>query len=189
MQISEAIAGFASVVEAARAKLADVDAKIEAKEEEHRAIFRADPHTDDIVAVFLGELERVEDTFSEQLRTRLNDTYVGEGSAKAVALGRSMNILLLEPEKPDQQALMTRSLRGETSPPLNLTILTYFLRHRIALELPKLIDELCPAARDGIRGADRAFKIRQIEEELRELRAERERISTDLQAARSAVQL
>lgn len=187
MQISNTISAFTGVVVAARAQLADVDAKIEAKNEERRAIVRAAPHTDDIIAVFMGGLKAVEATFTEQFGRRLNDTYVGSDSAKAVGRGKAVNLLQLEPEKPDQQALLTRSLRGETAPPLNVAILTYFLRDRIADELPQLVDRLCPDARAGLREADRTKMVAEIDAELASLKSERDRIMEDLDAARAAL--
>lgn len=186
MPISEAIAEFSGKFEAAKAELANVQTKIGELEQQRHIVVKAPPHTDDIVAVFMRGLLGASQDFTTQFASRLNDTFVGEGSAEAAAKSRFRNILTLEAKKPDQQELMTRSMRGD-EPDLNLTILTYFLREQIAAEIPVLVDKLCPAARSGMKRADREARLKDIDTELARLRGEANALRADLEAARAAL--
>lgn len=186
MALSKTIADFTVELEAARAELANVNTKIETLETERGRIVAAQPHADDIAAVFLRGLNSTSADFTRQLTSRLNDTYVGDGSAGAAAPQRSFNLLTLEGHKPDREELLTRSMRRQ-EPDLNLAALTYFLRDQIAAEIPALVDKLCPAARQGMKQADRNSALRDIDAQLAALIEERDRLHADLGAARAAV--
>ena len=138
MPISQAIAEFTGALDAARAELAEVNAKIAALEAERQRVANAQPHTDDIVAVFMRGLQSTAGDFERQFALRLSSTFVGDGSAAAAGIQRSLNILRLEAQAPDQQTALTRSLKGNPPPDLNVAVLAYFLRDQIAAEIPML---------------------------------------------------
>ena len=48
---------------------------------------------------------------------------------------------------------------------LSVAALTYFLRDRIAAEIPQLVAEMCPGSDKGMKEADRKAALRSIEEQ------------------------
>ena len=187
--ISKAITDFAGVFDAARAELYLVIEKIEGLEGERGRVERAQPHTDDIVAVFERGLNAAAQGFEQQFRSRLEQEFVGEGSAEAAAKGKFANILRLQADNPDSQTLRDHTMRskGPYLPGLNIEVLTFLLKDRIAEEIPALVEKLCPAARKGMRAADRAEALTRIDGELAQLRQERSVLEANLDAARRAV--
>lgn len=188
MQISQTISDFTGAVEAVRNALATVTQKIELLQAERRAIVNAPPHTDDIIALYLRGLDAGAADFKRQFASYLSDTFkAADGSAaSAVAMGRSANILRLEATKPDTELLKTRSMTGKEAP-FNIAILAYFLHDRIAGELAQLVDELFPAARNGMKASERADRLRELDADLADLKVEQERLQEELSAARAAV--
>lgn len=190
MTISQSIADFTGAVEATRARLGEAKAKIEQLQEEQRRVANAPPHTDDIVAVLMRGLHSAASDFEQQLASHLHDTFLGEdgAAANAARVDRAWNILRLEAQRPHQQVIIDRSMKGEL-PGLNIAVLTYFLRDRIEAEILELVDKLCPQARTGMKKADRAHAMKALDAELAGLRLQHDALNADLIAARTAVRL
>ena len=180
-----AVTDFIAALEETRSALAVANAEIDQLEAERQRITLLPPYTDEIVAVFMRGLNDVSGSFTRQLATRLNDTFVGEGSAAAAEPGRSAELLRLEPEKLDREALLTRSLKGD-SPGLNAAALTYLLRDQIAAAIPDLVAKLCPAAMQGVRRADRDAALREVDGKLALARDRRDKLGAEIAAARAA---
>lgn len=191
MSISQPIADFAGALDAARADLAMVNAKIAELENQRREIAHAPPHTDDIVAVFMRGLESASVDFERQLASHLSANFLGidGAAATAAAKSRSSNILRLEAQKPDPETVLTRSMQrgGPRVPKLNGAVLAYFLRDKMAAEIPALVDRLCPDARQGTKAADRSRALDEIDATIERLRGQSAAIQADLDAARKAV--
>lgn len=183
--ISKAISHFAGVVDATRAELTSVIAEINAVETERLTIVQAKPHTDDIVAAFLRGLDHSGADFKQQLSTYVASTFVQADDAAEAASRRIFDVLRLEAKRPDANTIHTRVIKGEGAP-LNVAVLAYLLRDKIAAEIPELVENLCPAARDGMKAADRAAALKEIDARLDELRAKRDALNADLAAARVA---
>lgn len=188
MTIAKAITDFTDVLERAKLELAGVNGGIDVLLQEKARIERAPPHTDDIVATFMRGLAGTADDFTRQLKSHLAETYLGSDGAAASAAseGRSAHLLTVEAHKPDREALLTRSLRSEPAA-LNQAALTYLLRESIKAEIPALVDRLCPAARNGMKRADRVAALNKVEGELAVLNEEARALEASLQAARAAV--
>ena len=188
MTISQSITDFTSAVEATRAKLDGVVAEITKLESERVSVANAQPHTDDIVAVLMRGLDSTSSDFERQLGDHLASTFTGGdgAAAKAVGLGRAFNILNIEARRPDGQTMEARRRNGETAP-INVSVLTYFLRDLIAAEVPALVDRLCPSARNGMKALERKRALESLDVELERLRREREVLLADIAAARAAV--
>lgn len=186
MTIAKAITDFADVLEGAKVELAVINGRIEEREAEKLRLINTLPHTDDIVATFMRGLDATVDDFTRQMRTHLNETFAGSGAATAIGAGKSAQLLTLEPHKPDQETVLTRSMRGHM-PDLNQAALTYFLRDGIKAEIPALVERLCPAAQSGMRQVDRADALQKVEGELIILREEAHSLQASLLAARAAV--
>lgn len=183
MQISQVISDFAGAIDAVRDKLSKSTAEIDAVKGKRHAVVNAAPHTDDIVAVFMRGLLNEVESFRHQLGTHLANTYAGDGSAAKVEAGRAATLLRLDASPPPKDFTQRR----EGPAPLNLSVLAFLLRERIEAEIPALVHTLCPAARDGMKAADRAAALKEIDGELARLDAEREALLADLAAARAAV--
>lgn len=186
MTISKAIFDFAGALAVARTNLADVNAKIAGLEEERRSVERAKPHTDDIVEAFMRGLKSAKGEFERQFKSRLASSFVTADDAANTVKRTPFDLMRLEENRPDGPTVAARSARGEPAP-LNLFVLTYFLREQIAAEIPALVARLCPAAGDGMKDADRQHALKQLDQELEILRAERDALLADIQAAREAV--
>jgi hypothetical protein len=188
MQNSQTIADFTGAVEAIRAELNSVNVSIEEAEEERRQIANAPPHTDDIAAAFLSGLRYEVADFERQFASHLKGHFTGSDgdAATAAAKGRTADFLRMEAQKPDQEAQRTRAMRKEL-PALNIAVLAYLLRDSIEAEVPALVDRLCPAARNGIKAADRGRTLDELDSKLAQLRSQANGLKADLDAARRAV--
>jgi hypothetical protein len=185
MTISQQISDFTSALEATRAKLNEVCNAISVLEQERSTVELKPPHTDDIVAFLRRSIEDGAKDFETQFAAYLQSRYVkADGAAKAIS-GLSVNLLKFEAEQPSIQTIMDRRNRNET-PPLNLSILAYFLSENMLAKLPELVERLCPAAANGIRKAERREKLDEIDARLSALRAEQSALQADIAAARRA---
>lgn len=187
MPISQVIADLAGALDAARAQLTDVLARIEALQVERRLVVQARPHTDDIVAVFTRGLASASSDFERQFATHLSATFGGDEGAAAASKARYANLLRLEGQADRETRLNALKAKGGWQPELNIEALTYFLRDQIAAEIPALVDKLCPAARNGMKAADRERALQDIDAKLATLSEERDMIQADLAAARMTV--
>lgn len=189
MSLSQPISEFAGALAASRAELSTIVEQISTKEFERRAILQAPPHTDDIVAVFLRGLHGATAAFEAQLTKALANGFEGSEGADAVAQKRSRDILRLEASPPSANELVDRSLQTRAPRTIELSgpALAYFLRDRIEAEIPALVERLCPQASKGLTTSERQSAVAAIDTELDELRARREAIQADLEAARRAV--
>lgn len=184
MAISEMISQFAGAVDETRAQLGQAGVRIEQLENERAAILRAPPHSSDIVAAFRRWLEGTERDFERQLTEHLAHVYVRSPDAAKAVTQAPFNLLKLEP--PLDPTAQRQRADGRNPAELNLVVLVYLLRDRIAEELPGWIDKLCPQARAGLKAADRKAQLQEIDAKLAEARAEFARLEADLEAARQA---
>lgn len=182
--ISQVIASLTNAMEATRTEVAGIDAQIEAAEQERQRVNRAPPHATDIARAFMRGLERQAIEFRSQLASSLAETFVAAENA-AQASTAPAHLLTVEPHQPSMETLRTRTMSGEAAP-LNMAALTYLLRDRIAEDLPELIDKLCPQARGGMKQSDREAALAALDGKLAELRAARDAMQADLNAARQA---
>ncbi|WP_374410639.1 hypothetical protein [Novosphingobium colocasiae] len=189
--IAKSVAEFSAALDAARAELADVAGQISKLEQERSKIEAAQPHTEDIVAVFQNGLDEVKSGFEQQFRSVLNASFVKGANgnnfgdaARAARPGSRRNVLAVAPAK--DQRFDRDIIAKDGFPQLNVTALVYFLRGKIADELPDIIDRLCPDARHGMKAADREKAIAEIDGKLSELREKHNALQLDLNAARQA---
>lgn len=189
MTISKPVADFAGAFSAARADLAALDTKIGQLNQQRAEIAQTPPHTDDIVAMFMRGLDATGADFKVQFAAHLSSNYLGSNTAAAVEPNRRSDILRLEASKPSLQELQDRSLttRNPRKVELNGAVIAYFLRDRIADEIPGLVEQLCPGADKGMKAQDRQQALADIDLQLEALRADRDAIQADLDAARKAV--
>lgn len=189
MPFSKSIAEFADAVETARTKLNTVIARISELEQERFRLVKAQPHTEDIAEVFRRGFWDAMADFKKQFASHLKSNFVGEDgpAAAAAAPGRSSDILRIEAKKPDQNELISRSVKADQRPGLNVAVLSFLLRDDLAQDIPRLVRELCPEASNGMRAADRARALSEVDAKLAELQIERSALQEDLAAARRAV--
>ena len=65
--------------------------------------------------------------------------------------------------------------------------LTHFLRPAIEAQLPKLIEDAFPGARNGIPSAERRAKLAKIDKQIAALEAERSDLADALRDAQKAI--
>ncbi len=183
MSISKTISDFAGVLQATREELDNVTAELRAAEAQRREIVQARPHTDDIVAAFMRSLGAAANDFEQQLASNLESTFVHAADAAQAIHLNGFDLLRLEAKRPDQETLRTRHMKGERAP-INMAVLNYLLRDKIAAEIPALVDKLCPAARKGMTTVDRKAALAEIDGKLAELGAKRDALIAELEAAR-----
>lgn len=186
MEVSKPIAEFADFIRDTRAKLADVNAKIEAAEQERQAILTAKPHSEDIVAFLRRSLDGGVADFNRQFASFLSATFVSSDDAAEAVKKQPASLLRLEPRQLSTEELRTRTMKGGIAD-LNAAVLTYFLRDKIAEEIPALVNRLCPDAQRGMKSADRASALSRLDELLESLRSEHAALQADLTAARGAI--
>jgi len=174
-----------TALDAAKVSLNAVNVAIEELQSDRRAIELAPPHSDDIAAAFRRGINAAANRFENEFAGRLADTFAGEGGAAAAAPSASADVLRLEATKPDRETIMARSMKGQMQPELNVGALAFFLRDRITDELPALVDRLCPAARSGLRQADRNSALAALDSQLFDLGEERDRLLEQVQSIRS----
>lgn len=185
MPISQAITDFAGALDAARAELAEVNGKISALEIEHFRVATAPPHTDDIIAVFMSGIQKVEKDFEEQFNSFLNSAYTGREAAART--GEKSSATIIDRRLAEQTQHEPHIISKDGRPQLNVAAVAYFLRGQIAAEIPALVERLCPSASRGMKAADRDQQLRELDAQLSELRTQRDALQADLQAARQAV--
>ena len=175
---SQAIADFAAVMEETRNNLRDVESQLSEVQQEIARVTNAPPHTDDIIGVFMRGLQEAKVDFEKQLAAKLTTTYAGSDGSAASAASRNshLNLVRLQPQK------------GAPAPDLNNAVVTYFLREKIAEEIPALVDRLFPASRSGMNATDRTKALTALNAKRSDLDAKREQLLADLGAGRRAVQ-
>lgn len=183
MPISQLIADFKGALDAARAEFAQVEERISILDVERRRIVETQPHTEDIAAVFLRGVAKAAADFESQLRAHLGATYVGRENASAADGKRAASILRVQAAATGP-ATQTDADRARAD--FNAAALVYFLRDKIAAEIPALVERLCPAAHKGMKLADRNRALGEIDAQLDELRTTREALISDITAARAA---
>ena len=183
MTISKTISEFANAVEETRSKLAIVGSQISALESEYHAVLRGKPHSSDIVAMLLRTLDGVSRKYESQLSEHLVAAFVQADNAAETVKGQGPDLLRLGPKR-DPHALIGQL---PPKPELSVSALAYFLRDRIAEEIPDLVERLCPGASTGVTAEERQQKLAYIGERLAERRAEQSALEAELAAARAAV--
>lgn len=189
MSVSKHITDFAAHMEQTREKMYEKRSAIAALESKRRTIEQAPPHTDDIVAVFKRGLDHATAEFERQLKDRLHEDFVktvGGSAAMNAAETSRINVLTMPREKPDADTIRRYNM-GKEERPLNAAALTYFMRGKIADELPSLIAKLCPQAAEGTRAADRRAAIAEVDAEIATLKAELKEVEAEIGAAQTAV--
>lgn len=185
-EFSKIRAAFEAAQEAAKVKAQAISSEISALENNRLAVLRTAPHTDDIVAVFMRGLDQSTGEFERGFASHLKAVYGGDDAAEAASPRRFAGILRMEPDKLTDAQLQDRALRRE-KPAINDTVIAYFLRDKIAAEIPALVEKLFPASRNGMKEADRAQALAALDTKISALRAERDAIVAEMAAARQAV--
>lgn len=184
MQISDKIADFTQTLEAARGELNTVLGKISELEAKRNQVENEPIHAEEIAKIFMSGLDQAEKDFEAQLKAHLSRIYQGSsGNGRAVA--GTPNLMRIEPRQSDPASSALRASDGTVA--INANALVYFLRDKIAPEIPELIARLCPDASKGLKKADRRRKLDEIDRELSDLRGQRDALQANLAAARSAV--
>jgi len=185
-EFSKIRAAFEAAQEAAKEKAQLISSEITDLENERTGVRKAAPHTDDIVAVFMRGLDSTAGDFERQFASHLKVFYGGDDAAEAVSRRRSAKILRMAPNKLSESERLARSVSGEKTL-TNDTVIAYFLREKIAAEIPALVEKLFPASRNGMKEADRAQSLADLDRKISALRAERDAIVAEMAAARQAV--
>jgi hypothetical protein len=185
---SSALEAVTNALDATRAQLASVNAEIDRKTIDRAAIERKQPHTDDIVAVFLRGIDVAAQDFEAHLEAELTARFVGNDGKAAAAVDekKASSIVRLEQAQLSREAKVTRAMTSGTAD-INASVLTYLLRDKIAEEIPSLVERLCPASRNGIKSVDRMIALQEIDDRIAELTEERDALQSNLQAAMQAV--
>ncbi|KAK0340870.1 hypothetical protein LTR94_028746, partial [Friedmanniomyces endolithicus] len=84
------------------------------------------------------------------------------------------------------KSLLTNAGLGEHQAAVDAAALVYFLRDRIAAEIPKLVAKLCPTAKNGMRQEDRANALADVDVRLAALKQEQAELQSHLEAASKA---
>lgn len=189
MSFSKAISELESAMEATRAELGEIVEKIATLSNDRDRVAKRPPHTDDIVAVYMRGLANSERDFEQQFGSQLNRDFVAAPNAADAcdaAKGTARDILRVEGRKLSDAERQDRAMKREEAA-LNSSALAYFLRDQIALELPALIDKLCPAARGGIKAAERSVALAALDAEIATLGRKRDELQAELANARQVI--
>ena len=193
--LQQASAAVSDAMEAAKTELNGVVAQIDTLEASRQAAVTALPHTDDIAAVLTRGVNQATTAYERDLGAYLRDTFapaaLGADKAKAAAAvqGSGQRFLSIGTTPADIPGHIARARPDGGLPdmPLNFGAVTYFLRDKLLAEIPGLVDRLCPAARTGMKGADRAAAIAAIDAQLTTLRTRRDQLQAEIAAARKAL--
>ena len=187
MPINQVIADLADALSATREELATVNMAIDDVQAKLQGVQIAPPHADDIASAFIRGLDGATREFERQLARHLNPTNARAGEAAEAAARGAAQLLTLQDHGPDERRLLPASSLNGVVGGLNPAAVTYFLRDRIAAEVPALVGKLCPGSERGMKAADRAQMCRELETQLATLTARRDELQADLGAARAAV--
>ncbi|WP_375292321.1 hypothetical protein [Sphingomonas melonis] len=193
--LQQASAAVSDALEAAKTELNSVLAQIETLEASRQATVTALPHTDDISAVLVRGVNQSATAYERDLTTYLRDTFaptgLGADTSKAAAAvqGNGQRFLSIGTTPLDIPGYVARARPDGGLPdmPLHFGAVTYFLRDKLLAEIPGLVDRLCPAARTGMKGADRTAAIAALDAQLTTLRTRRDQLQSEIAAARKAL--
>ncbi len=189
MSLSELTSGIAAAMDAAKANLAEVNAKIDAKKAALRQVEMAPPHTDDLVAACRRGLAQASASYEQRLGWFLNSANLREGDAAGMVQRAAPSLMMVGSTPPEvgRGQIFPHSGLGQQQRDIDVAAVTYFLRDRIEAELPALIGKLCPLASSGMKEADRKAAVRAAEAELRTLEEEKQRLTDEINEAIKAV--
>ena len=192
MAISDLTAAMATALAETKDKLRELDAAISTLEGERFRLLQTMPHTDDLVATFMRGLVKASESFEQRLGWYLNSETLKHGAAAAEAQNTAGQFLMLGAKRPERQLgqgiqLFPHSGLGAHQADIDVAAVTYFLRDKIADEIPAIIEKLCPLAKSGIKQADRERALLDLDGNLAELHAEREGLVSEINAAIKAV--
>lgn len=186
--VSEILSQTQSAIEQRRAEVREINQELEGLEMERLAVGKRPPHTDDIVALYRRGLDEERKAFERELKTGLGALFVSaDDAAQASSAPQRRDILRFE-GKLEEREVHDRALRRE-GPSLNISALSYFLADIIGQELPGLIERHCPAAANGIKAADRAEQLAQLDREIATLTKRRDELLGELTALRQAASI
>lgn len=193
------IADFIAALDATRAEYAKVDAQIEDAKAERYRIENAPPHADDIIQTLQRGLDEAGRSYRARLASHLSNANASSpravaavqpfAGAQLLTVGKDGKRDLLSPGIADKDGttdLFPPPL-GAVGSVLDAAAVTYFLRDRIAEEIPRLVETMCPAARSGMRQADRVQALARVDTLLTDLTVERDRLGGEISAARAAL--
>jgi hypothetical protein len=194
MAITDLISGLEAAMAETQDRLTIVVGQIGELEQERGAISIAPPHADDIIASYMRGLDSAVSSFEARLAWNLNDANVRDpGAAASVARGAAQ-LLMIHQQPPatslhydPAKSLIPPSGLADRQSPLDAAALTYFLRDLIAAQIPGLVAKFCPTSKNGMKQAERARLLADVDRRLSELHKERDELQSHLQAARKAV--
>lgn len=189
VSIDEAFAKFNAALRETREKLDTAEQEILDLSGEIHRTKSAPPHADDITAAFVRGLDSASQTFKQQLGLHLSPANAGAmDAAKIVAAGKGQMLTVdRENGSSGNRKLLPSTLFNVSGEALSVAAMTYFLRDRIAVEIPKLVAELCPGSVRGMKQADRLEKLGTLEAKLADVTKRRDELKSVLAAAQAAV--
>lgn len=195
MAISDLISGIGAAIAETREKLTVIDTEISKLNAERLRIVRAPPHADDIIAAYMRGLGNATSSFESRLAWNLNDRNAREPEAAADVQRGTGQLVTIHQTPPmtgglhssPSKSLLTNAGLGEHQAAVDAAALVYFLRDRIAAEIPKLVAKLCPTAKNGMRQEDRANALADVDDRLAALKQEQAELQSHLEAASKAV--
>jgi hypothetical protein len=172
----------------AKQSVIDFERRIGQLTAEIERVEKIPPHTEDLIAWATRGLDAASASFEDRLeRWYWNDASLARmpGSSFESSSPQILGISRLSPSE---------GRGGVTIWPLDYTLnapdaaaITHFLRPAIEKDLPRLIAKMFPAARKGMRNADRREKLEKLRAEINQLTREREQLVKELDEARGQV--
>ncbi len=176
-----ASAAFAAALDATRDELAATNATIDTLDAERQRIETLPPHADEIAATLRRGVQSSCAAFERALATRMTDRFTGNGAAKTIG---SASSLIGEVPATDRER-RTAVSPGEGGLTVGHDAIVYLLRDRIAEEIPRLVDRLCPSAKDQMPQPERVKALQGIADELVTLKAKRDVLIAEIHEART----
>lgn len=185
MNMSSALSSFTAALEETKGELNQVNEQIAEIEREEHAVRTKPPHTTDILDMFYAGLSEAERTFKQQLSYYLNDRNLPSGAAKVA--GSAVQLVTLPKEPPESPSLRPPGPLTGPMATLNVAAIVFLLQDRIAQEIPRLVEILCPGAADGMPQAERNLVLAGLAARKEKLKARADALVGEINAARAVL--
>lgn len=179
-KVENIIKEFEAAIRETRQKFDEAGERIDALELERKRVTEAPAHADYIVAAFKRGLDAANVNFEQGLKDRLRE--LNTGSNLAVLARSPLSVVRRKGVEISADALQ-RSTDRDAWSEIDAAAITYFLRDKIEAELPRLVEKLLPQSLSGMQDADRRAKLAEIDAEITELKAERQRLGELIDAS------
>ena len=159
-----------------------IDKKLRKLHEEQAALEVAPPHIDDVKAWVLRGLDTASQDFLGRLkRWHFNDDVLKAWSGVTLDSHAGAQVLGLSSLSPN---FVTPAPVGNFA---DIMAVTHFLRPAIERELPALVEQCFPGAKNGTRSSERRAKLAAIDTKIAALEAEREQLVAGIRQAQKAI--